>query len=295
MVTAPPIEGNAYCRARPFHSEPYFDIEVIWQRHELQDSFGLLQMYHLEYLMTPREFFYPRMALDFYQSMTTHGAQSPTAIHFSIDGRQGILEARHVVEVLHIPYEPVDLADFQEWSSVSQRDMVHILSRGTFVDSFLLHKELPPGMLLIDVLLRSNLFPLQCLVQKRGAILDVLFRISEGFYLGPHHLIMASLLHFQEKVHKKKLQRADTIPLLFLRLFCHILEYMGYPTKPHPGQRLQCHHKLSRHNRMSFPRSLYLLPLQHLCLRPLILLLLPLLLFHQMHLLHLRPPSPFLP
>ena len=61
--------------------------------------------------MTLRDFFYPRVALEFYQSMTTHGTRSPTAIHFSIDGRQGILEARHVAEALHIPYEPVDLAD----------------------------------------------------------------------------------------------------------------------------------------------------------------------------------------
>ena len=104
------------------------------------------------------------MALDFYQSMTTHGAWSPTTIHFSIDGRQGILEARHVVEALHIPYEPMDPTDFWEWSPVSQRDMVHILSRGTFVDSVLLRNELPLGMLLVDVLLRSNLFPLQQLV-----------------------------------------------------------------------------------------------------------------------------------
>ncbi|RVX01221.1 hypothetical protein CK203_036151 [Vitis vinifera] len=49
---------------------------------------------------------------------------------------------------------------------------------------------------------------------------------------------MASLLHFEEKVHRKKLQRADTIPLLFSRLLCHILEYMGYPTEPH----LECRH-----------------------------------------------------
>ena len=62
--------------------------------------------------MTPRKFFYPRVALDFYQSMTTHSVQSPTAIHFSIDGRQGILEARQVAEALHIPYEPVDPTDF---------------------------------------------------------------------------------------------------------------------------------------------------------------------------------------
>ena len=85
-------------------------------------------------------------------------------------------------------------------------------------------------MLLVDVLLRSNIFPLQHLVQRQGAILDMLFRISEGFYFEPHHLIMAALLHFEEKVHKKQLQRADTIPLLFPRLLYHILEHMGYPT-----------------------------------------------------------------
>ena len=50
---------------------------------------------------------------------------------------------------------------------------------------------------------------------------------------------MAAFLHFEEKVHRKKLQKADTIPLLFLRLLCHILEHMGYPTKPHHER---CHH-----------------------------------------------------
>ena len=42
--------------------------------------------------------------MDFYQFMTTQGAQSPTSIHFSIDGRQGILAARHIAEALHIPF-----------------------------------------------------------------------------------------------------------------------------------------------------------------------------------------------
>ncbi|RVW64912.1 hypothetical protein CK203_041898 [Vitis vinifera] len=31
MVTAPPIKGNSDCRARPFHSELYFDLEVMRQ------------------------------------------------------------------------------------------------------------------------------------------------------------------------------------------------------------------------------------------------------------------------
>ena len=53
--------------------------------------------------MTPREFFYPKVALDFYQSMTTRGVSSPTVIHFTIDGRHGVLEAKHIAEALQIP------------------------------------------------------------------------------------------------------------------------------------------------------------------------------------------------
>ena len=66
MVTTPPIEVNSDYRASPFHSELYFEIEAMRQQPELQDLFGLLQWYHLERLMTPMEFFYPRVAMNFY-------------------------------------------------------------------------------------------------------------------------------------------------------------------------------------------------------------------------------------
>ena len=155
--------------------------------------------------MTPRDFFYPWVALDIYQSMTTRRVWDPTIIHFTIDGRHGILGAIHITEALYIPYEPVSPADYREWAHFSQRDMVRILSRGTSTHSFLLRKELPPNMFLLDVLLRSNIFPLQHMVQRRGVILEALFKISESFYFGPHHLIMTFLLHFEEKVHMKKL------------------------------------------------------------------------------------------
>ena len=83
-----------------------------------------------------------------------------------------------------------------------------------------------------DELLRHNIYPLQHMVQRRGALLKALFQISYGFFFGPHHLIMAVLLYFEEKVHRKKLLRANAIPLLFLRLLCQILEHLGYPSKP---------------------------------------------------------------
>ncbi|RVW61707.1 hypothetical protein CK203_066027 [Vitis vinifera] len=119
------------------------------------------------------------------------------------------------------------------------------LVQGTSTASVLTRRELPSGMLLIDVLLRANIFPLQHKVQRRGAILEALFRISEGYYFGPHHLIMTSLLHFEEKVHQKKLQRADVIPLLFPRLLCQILEHLGYPEEPRLERRRHCREDFS--------------------------------------------------
>ncbi|KAL6312650.1 hypothetical protein AAG906_010395 [Vitis piasezkii] len=181
MLTQPPIEG------------------IIWNNC---DSKGILLS---------------RVAMDFYQSMTTHHVRDPTVIHFTIDGRHGILGARHIAEALRIPYEPASPEDYRVWTNPSPSDIVRILSRGASTGQYLQRKELPPSMFFIDALLRHNIFPLQHWVQRRGALLEALFRISEGFFFGPHHLIMAALLYFEEKVHKKKLLRADAIPLLFPR------------------------------------------------------------------------------
>ncbi|RVW57917.1 hypothetical protein CK203_066008 [Vitis vinifera] len=77
----------------------------LWSPHRPLREIQIVKPDHSipSYILTLREFFYPRVAMDFYQSMTTHSAQSPAAIHFSIDGLQGILEARHVAKALHIP------------------------------------------------------------------------------------------------------------------------------------------------------------------------------------------------
>ncbi|XP_034697200.1 classical arabinogalactan protein 9-like [Vitis riparia] len=56
---------------------------------------------------------------------------------------------------------------------------------------------------------------------------------------------MASLVHFEEKVHRKKLQRANTIPLLFPRLLCQILEHMGFPTEPQHERRRICRERFT--------------------------------------------------
>nr|CAN75000.1 hypothetical protein VITISV_014926 [Vitis vinifera] len=246
LVVPPPVEdaplsphSRRYEMRRP-PTTPGVSSSRAKKSARAQDSFHLLQRYHIEHLMTPRDFFYPRVALDFYQSMTTHQVQDPTVIHFTIYGRHGILGARHIAEALRIPYEPALPKDYRFWTHPSQSDIVHILSKGASTCQYLLRKELPPSMFFIDALLRHNIFPLQHWVQRRGVFLEALFRISEGFFFGPHHLIMVVLLYFEEKVHRKKLLRADAIPLLFPRLLCQILEHLGYPSEPQLELRRIC-------------------------------------------------------
>ena len=48
---------------------------------------------------------------------------------------------------------------------------------------------------------------------------------------------MTALLHFEEKVHRKGLTRAETIPLLMPRLLCHVLEHLGFPGEPRIERR----------------------------------------------------------
>ena len=105
------------------------------------------------------------------------------------------------------------------------------------VGSVLFRRQLPPHMLLIDHILWSNLFPLQHTVQRREAILEALFRISEGYWFSPAELIMTSLFHFEDKVYRRGLSRVESTPLLFSRLPCQVLEKMGFPDEPRLERR----------------------------------------------------------
>nr|CAN78480.1 hypothetical protein VITISV_040838 [Vitis vinifera] len=194
------LPPGALSPARPLRATPIANQEHSMSRHILTTLFcdsslscrihtTYLKKYHLVPFMTSPQFFYPRVALDFYQSMTTRGVPVPASILFTIDERQGILDARQIAEAFHIPYAPADPTAFRNWAPLSEWVMVCILSRGTSSARIIMRKKLPLGMLLVDVVLRAILFPLQHRVQRRGAILESLFRISEahmGFPADPH-------------------------------------------------------------------------------------------------------------
>ncbi|RVW77960.1 hypothetical protein CK203_048283 [Vitis vinifera] len=85
---------------------------------------------------------------------------------------------------------------------------------------------------------------------------------------------MAALLHFEEKVHKRRLTRAASIHLLFPRLLCHVLAHMGFPADPRSEPRRHCRESFAleqwnQYGSISIPqnfpsqgKSLLLRPLQ---------------------------------
>ena len=127
---------------------------------ELQDSMRLVQRYHLEPFMTPRQLFYLLVVVEFYQTMTSRRDHNPTALHFSIDGHEGILRASDIAATFNLPISLANSMDYKQWSHPSPWEMVHIISRDTSAGPILFRRQLPIGMLFIDHVLRSNLFPI---------------------------------------------------------------------------------------------------------------------------------------
>ena len=71
---------------------------------------------------------------------------------------------------------------------------------------------------------------------------------------------MTSLLQFEEKVHRKDLTRAESIPLLMPRLLCYVLEQMGFPEEPKLEMRARCLHVVSVDRVMTMLVSFHIRP-----------------------------------
>ena len=69
---------------------------------------------------------------------------------------------------------------------------------------------------------------------------------------------MTSLLHFEDKVHRKGLARAESLPLLMPRLLSQVLEHLGFPEEPRIERRIRCPQVLSMERAMVMPISFLL-------------------------------------
>ena len=192
--------------------------------------------------------------------MTSRGADGPRELQFSIDDHRGVLRAADISAALGLRIPPANAEGYRDWAHPPHREMVRALARDTTAGPVFYRRQLPPQMLLIDHLFRTSLFPLQHYVQWRGAILEALYRISEGYWFSPFELVMTSLMQFEEKVHRKDLVRAESIPLLMPRLLSQVLEHMGFPAEPRIEMRVRCPLVMSVERVMTMPVSFHLRP-----------------------------------
>ena len=138
----------------------YYDLPAFVVDPRLRDSMLFIQRYHLEPFMVPRQYYYPRVIIEFYHTMTSRREANPTALHFSIDGRPGILRASDIKAALHLLVVLANAAGYRQWPHPSTREMVRLLFMDATGGSVLFRCHLPQCMLLIDHVLRSNMFPL---------------------------------------------------------------------------------------------------------------------------------------
>ena len=88
----------------------------------------LIEHYSLLPFMTPWQFYYPRVVLQFYHSMTSRGAPSPLELRFSIDDRPGVLRVANISAALGLQTVQANSGGYRDWPQPTQREMVRILA-----------------------------------------------------------------------------------------------------------------------------------------------------------------------
>ena len=125
------ILGNVRLHRRDFHQESFYDVPALRADPRFRDSMRLIEDYSLLAFMTPRQYYYPRVVLKFYHSMTSRGADGPRELQFSIDDRRGVLRAADISATLGLRIPPANVKGYRDWAHPTQREMVRSLARDT--------------------------------------------------------------------------------------------------------------------------------------------------------------------
>ena len=114
LFTRTPIPGNVDLHGRDFHGETYYDVPALTADPQFKDSMRLITQYSLLPFMTPRQFYYPRVVLQFYHSMTSWGVPSPLELRFTIDNRPRVLRAADILAALGLPAEQANSGGYRD-------------------------------------------------------------------------------------------------------------------------------------------------------------------------------------
>ena len=110
-----PIPGNVRLHSRDFHGESYYDVPALTADPRFRDLMRLIEHYSLLPFMTPRQFYYPRVVLQFYHSMTYRGAPSPLELRFTFDYRPGVLRAADISTALGLQTVQTNSKGYRDW------------------------------------------------------------------------------------------------------------------------------------------------------------------------------------
>ena len=110
-----PTPGNVWLHRREFHGESYNDVPALMANPRFKESMRLIEHYSLLPFMTLRQFYYPRVVLQFYHSMTSRGALSPLELWFSIDDRPRVLRAAEKLAALGLQTVQANVGGYRDW------------------------------------------------------------------------------------------------------------------------------------------------------------------------------------
>ena len=114
LFTRTPIPRNVDLHDRDFHGETYYDMLALTADPRFRDSMRLITRYSLLPFMTPRKFYYPRVVLQFYHSMTSRRVPSPLEIRFTIDDQPGVLRATDISAALGLLAEQATCGGYRD-------------------------------------------------------------------------------------------------------------------------------------------------------------------------------------
>ena len=143
MYVGHPILGNTALHARDFHQESFYDVPELRADPRFRDSMRLIEDYSLLAFMTPRQYYYPWVVLQFYHSMTSRGADGPRELQFSIDDHRGVLRAADISTALSLRIPPANAEGYRDWAHPTQREMVRSLARDTTAGPVLFQEVAP--------------------------------------------------------------------------------------------------------------------------------------------------------
>ena len=115
LFTRTPIPGNVDLHDIDFHGETYYDVPALTADPQFRDSMRLITQYSLLPFMTPRQFYYPRVVLELYYSMTSRGVPSPLEFRFTINDRPRVLRAADISAALGLPVEQANSGGYRDW------------------------------------------------------------------------------------------------------------------------------------------------------------------------------------